>query len=56
MNLPPPTTPAKTPVLVPKRTAHGVHLTHTVLTFGMWIPVWIIAAILNSGKTTTEWV
>jgi len=28
----------------------------TILTFGVWVPVWIVAAILNAGKTKTEWV
>jgi hypothetical protein len=43
-------------VVVPKRSAHGFHLTMTILTFGVWVPVWIVAAILNAGKTKTEWV
>lgn len=52
--LPPPPTPV--PVTVPKRTRHGFHMLMTVFTFGLWVPVWIICAILNAGKTETTWV
>jgi hypothetical protein len=37
--------------VVPKRSKHGFHLTMTVLTFGLWVPVWIVCAILNAGRT-----
>ena len=31
-------------------TNHGLHLLLTVLTCGLWLPVWIIAAIVNGGR------
>lgn len=45
-----------TPVVVPKRTRHGFHLMMCVLTFGLWIPVYAVCALLNSGRTRTKWV
>lgn len=39
------------PVFVPKRTAHGFHLTMCVLTCGLWLPVYGLCALLNAGKT-----
>ena len=63
VQLPPPVIPAPPvaavrpqAVIVPKRTAHGIHLTMTILTMGLWAPIWIIAAVLNAGKTKTKWV
>lgn len=44
------------PVVVPKRTAHGVHLTLTLFTLGLWLPVWIAAALLNAGRTEIKQV
>ena len=31
-------------------TNHGLHLVLTVLTCGMWLPVWIILVIVNGGR------
>jgi hypothetical protein len=31
-------------------TNHGVHLVLTLLTCGMWLPVWIILVIVNGGR------
>jgi hypothetical protein len=31
-------------------TSHGLHLVLTVLTCGMWLPIWIIVAIVNGGR------
>jgi hypothetical protein len=31
-------------------TNHGLHLVLTLLTCGMWLPVWIIIAIVNGGR------
>jgi len=59
MNLPPPTPPTPAPyyaVTVPKRTRHGFHLTMCLLSFGAWLPVYALAALLNAGKTETRWV
>tara|TARA_R110000765_G_scaffold244631_5_gene346860 strand:+ start:2347 stop:2538 length:192 start_codon:yes stop_codon:yes gene_type:complete len=32
-----------------KKTMHILHLLLTLLTSGLWIPVWIIRAIINSS-------
>jgi hypothetical protein len=32
------------------RTSHGLHLVLTILTAGLWAPVWIIVTIVNRGK------
>ena len=37
--------------VVPVRTAHGFHLTMSLLTFGLWLPIYGICALLNAGKT-----
>lgn len=31
-------------------TNHGLHLVLTILTCGMWLPIWIIVAIVNGGR------
>lgn len=31
-----------------KGTSHGFHLLMTIITFGLWLPVWIIMAIVNN--------
>ena len=31
-------------------TNHGLHLVLTLLTCGMWLPVWIILVIVNGGR------
>lgn len=31
-------------------TNHGLHLVLTLLTCGMWLPVWIIIVIVNGGR------
>lgn len=31
-------------------TNHGLHLVLTLLTCGMWLPVWIIVVIVNGGR------
>lgn len=31
-------------------TNHGVHLLLTLLTCGLWLPVWIIVVIVNGGR------
>lgn len=30
-----------------KKTSHGLHLVLTVITFGLWLPVWGVMAVLN---------
>jgi hypothetical protein len=32
------------------RTSHGLHLFLTIITAGLWAPVWIIVTIVNRGK------
>jgi len=32
------------------RTSHGLHLFLSIITFGLWVPVWIIVTIVNRGK------
>jgi len=31
----------------PRRTSHLFHLVMSVLTLGLWLPVWAVVAILN---------
>jgi hypothetical protein len=31
-------------------TNHGLHLVLTLLTCGLWLPVWIIIVIVNGGR------
>lgn len=31
-------------------TSHGLHLVLTILTCGLWLPVWIIVAIINASR------
>lgn len=33
-----------------KRTSHGLHLFLSIISGGLWIPVWIIVTIVNRGK------
>lgn len=43
--------PQSAPVVVYNSgTNHGLHLVLTVLTCGMWLPVWIILVIVNGGR------
>lgn len=32
------------------KTSHGFHLIMSIITLGLWIPVWIIVGIYNSGR------
>ncbi|ANW64063.1 hypothetical protein BCA37_11060 [Mycobacterium sp. djl-10] len=41
--------PAQT-VYVGGGTSHGLHLLLTLLTCGLWLPVWIIMIIINGGR------
>ena len=34
----------------PYETNHVLHLLLTVFTFGLWAPVWLVVAVVNSGK------
>ncbi|WP_278266147.1 hypothetical protein [Nocardia sp. AG03] len=36
------------PILVRRGTNHGLHLVLTLLTCGLWLPVWIILAIFEA--------
>lgn len=43
-----------TPVVVERgkvyKTSHGFHLIMSLITLGMWIPVWIVVGIYNAAK------
>ncbi len=43
----PPTPPV---VVYNSGTNHGLHLVLTLLTCGMWLPVWLIIVIVNGGR------
>lgn len=32
------------------KTSHGFHLIMSLITFGLWIPVWIIVGITNASR------
>lgn len=36
---------------VPARTNHVLHLILTIITFGLWAPVWLIVALINANRT-----
>lgn len=40
----------RTVTKVPVQTSHVVHLILTLLTCGLWAPVWIIMAVLNKSQ------
>lgn len=40
--------PAQVVIVNKKQTNHVFHLLMTILTVGLWIPVWIIVAIANA--------
>jgi len=43
--------PSAPPVVVYNNgTNHGLHLALSILTCGMWLPVWIIIVIVNGGR------
>lgn len=45
----PPVMQQPAPVVVVKSgTSHGFHLLMSIITFGLWIPVWIIVTIANA--------
>lgn len=33
-----------------KRTSHAFHLIMSLITFGFWIPVWILCWLVNQGR------
>lgn len=47
--------PTNTVVVTPpirfRKTSHGFHLIMTILTLGLWAPVWIIMTIYNAAKS-----
>ncbi|AGR46450.1 hypothetical protein ODIN_35 [Mycobacterium phage Odin] len=47
-NYPP---PAPQPTVLPVRTNHAMHLVLSLITCGMWLPVWVIVAMINSSRT-----
>ncbi|QFG11549.1 hypothetical protein PBI_MAMINIAINA_36 [Mycobacterium phage Maminiaina] len=49
---PPPQQPAPVqPTVMPVRTNHAMHLLLSAITCGLWVPVWVIAAMINSSRT-----
>jgi Na+-transporting NADH:ubiquinone oxidoreductase subunit NqrC len=38
---------------IPKKTNHLLHLILTIITFGMWSPIWLIVAIVNMATKDT---
>ena len=43
-------------VVVPVRTAHWFHLAMSAITFGLWLPLYLVAVISNINSTTTKTV
>ncbi|CAA79411.1 Hypothetical Protein PBI_L5_35 [Fromanvirus L5] len=43
--------PMPQPTVMPVRTNHAMHLLLSLITCGMWLPVWVIMAMINSGRT-----
>ena len=33
------------------KTSHGFHLIMSIITLGLWIPVWIILGIMNAARS-----
>lgn len=57
----PPVNPAPNVVYVsapaprqPRRVNHGMHFVLTLLTFGFWIPIWILDAIITTSANNME--
>ncbi|QBJ00223.1 hypothetical protein SEA_PHARAOH_34 [Mycobacterium phage Pharaoh] len=46
-----PPVPPVQPQILPVKTNHAMHLVLTVLSCGMWLPVWVIVAMVNSSRT-----
>ncbi|ARQ94607.1 membrane protein [Mycobacterium phage Journey13] len=44
----PPPMPA---AVLPVKTNHAMHLVLSLITCGMWLPVWIVVAMVNSSRT-----
>ena len=38
----------------PKRTNHILHLLLSIVTAGLWLPIWIIVAIVNAFRNKEE--
>jgi hypothetical protein len=32
------------------KTSHGFHLIMSIITFGLWLPVWLIVGLYNASK------
>jgi hypothetical protein len=39
------------PTVLPVRTNHAMHILLSLLTCGLWIPVWIVMAMINADRT-----
>ncbi|OBJ70726.1 DUF2510 domain-containing protein [Mycobacterium sp. 1274756.6] len=46
---------AATPVVVRSGPNHVLHLILTVLTFGLWLPVWLLVTLASSRPGTQTW-
>ncbi|QGH78038.1 hypothetical protein SEA_LONEWOLF_37 [Mycobacterium phage LoneWolf] len=47
----PPQPAAPQPTVMPVRTNHAMHLMLSVISCGLWLPVWIVMAMVNSSRT-----
>lgn len=36
-----------------KQCNHGLHLVLSIITFGMWLPVWVVMAVVGRKETVT---
>ncbi|AHJ86488.1 hypothetical protein ST20ES_35 [Mycobacterium phage 20ES] len=43
--------PVPQPTVLPVKTNHALHLVLSLVTCGMWLPVWAVVAMVNSGRT-----
>ncbi|QGJ88789.1 membrane protein [Mycobacterium phage Yecey3] len=43
--------PPVQPTVMPVRTNHAMHLMLSVISCGLWLPVWIFVAMINSSRT-----
>jgi hypothetical protein len=46
-------TPTNAVLVKGKQTSHVLHLILSFITFGLWVPVWIIMAVLNRRQAIT---
>ena len=44
----------KSTITKPKKTMHIVHLILTIITVGLWAPIWLIVSLINAFRTEEE--